>query len=38
MVDKNLTEINLLEEKIPHAHIQVCSFHVLYISKVKLLS
>ena len=35
MVDKDLTEINLLEEKIPHAHIQICSFHVLKYFKSK---
>ena len=35
MVDKDLTEINLLEENIPHAHIQICSFHVLKYFKSK---
>ena len=35
MVDKDLTEINLLEENIPHAHIQICSFHMLKYFKSK---
>ena len=35
MVDKDLTEINLLEEKIPHAHIQICNFHMLKYFKSK---
>ena len=35
MVDKDLTEINLLEEKIPHAHIQIRRFHMLKYFKSK---
>ena len=35
MVDKDLTEISILESKIPDAHIQICSFHVLKYFKTK---
>ena len=35
MVDKDLTEISVLESKIPDAHIQICSFHVLKYVKTK---
>ena len=35
MVDKDLTEISVLESKIPAAHIQICSFHVLKYFKTK---
>ena len=35
MIDKDLTEISVLESKIPDAHIQICSFHVLKYVKTK---
>ena len=35
MVDKDLTEISVLESKIPDAHNQICSFHILKYFKTK---
>ena len=35
MIDKDLTEISVLKEKLPNAHIQLCSFHVIKYFKTK---
>ena len=35
MIDKDLTEIAILREKLPAAHIQICSFHVMKYFKSK---
>ena len=35
MIDKDLTEISVLREKLPNAHIQLCSFHVIKYFKTK---
>lgn len=35
MIDKDLTEISLLREKLPNAHIQLCSFHLMKYFKTR---
>ena len=35
MIDKDLTEIAILREKLPAAHLQICSFHVMKYFKSK---
>lgn len=35
MVDKDLTEISVLEDTLSHARIQICTFHVLKYFKTK---
>ena len=35
MIDKDLTEISVLREKLPNAHIQLCSFHVMKYFKTR---
>ena len=36
MVDKDLTEINVLKSKIPNANILICKFHVMKYFKKKI--
>ena len=35
MIDKDLTEISMLRENLPSAHIQLCSFYVMKYFKTR---